>query len=236
MISRKNVENKISRSEYKTLLFDFDGTLVDTVPQIVNSFQHVFLSLTGEKGDEKEILSTIGMPLEQAFYMFDETLREDAVANYRVHNKSRLNTGVGIFLGINKMLETLKLNNINLAVVTSKRYDSARMTAEYFDIYKYFDVFISRDSTVKHKPDPEPIEKAVSEFLNKGIPKDEIKYENILFVGDSIHDLSCAKNAGIACAIVDWTYMDKEEIMKNNPDYWINKPSDIYSLCGINIL
>ncbi len=233
MKSIEKLESTINRSEYKTLLFDFDGTLVDTVPQIVDSFQHVFLSLTGKKGNEKEILSTIGMPLEEAFYMFEESLREDAVANYRVHNKSRLNTGVGIFLGINKMLETLKKNNIKLGVVTSKRHDSAKMTAETFDIYKYFDVFISRESTEKHKPDPEPIEKAISELLQLGVLEKEFKNENILFVGDSIHDLHCAKNAGIACAIVDWTYMDKEEILKSNPDYWINSPSEIYSLCGL---
>ena len=172
------------------------------------------------------------MPLESAFYMFEESLRETAVEMYRKHNKTRLKSGVGIFLGINTMLENLRNNNIYLGVVTSKRHDSAKMTAEYFDIFKYFDVFVSRDSTKKHKPDPEPIEKAVSELLYMGAPAEAVSNDNILFVGDSIHDLFCAKNAKISCAIVDWTYMIKKEIKRENPDYWINHPSDIYGLCG----
>jgi len=232
MISTEILESQVNPRKYKTILFDFDGTLVDTIPQIVDSFQYVFLSLTGEKGDEKAILSTIGIPLEEAFYMFDESLRKQAAELYRRHNKARLQSGVSIFLGINEMLETIKNKGINLGIVTSKRHESAKMTAEYFDIYKYFDVFISRDSTKRHKPDPEPIEKAVSELFQRGLTKEMPDNENILFVGDSIHDLNCAKNAGIACAIVDWTYMDKEEIKAGNPDYWINKPSDIYRLCG----
>lgn len=233
MKSKEKYLKKKNGSGYKTLLFDFDGTLVNTVPQIIDSFQHVFISLTGKPGDEKEILSTIGMPLEDAFYMFEESVRERAVQMYRIHNKARLASGVGIFLGINKMLESLKNYNINLGVVTSKRHESAKMTAEYFDIYRYFDVFISRDSTSKHKPDPEPIHKAISILKGKGILNDSDTNKNILFVGDSIHDLKCAQNASLPCAIVDWTYMDKEEILALNPDHWINTPHDILDLCSI---
>lgn len=219
--------------KYKTVLFDFDGTLVDTIPLIVESFQYTFMTLSGIKEDEKKIMSTIGIPLEEVFSDLDENKRTEAVDVYRKFNQEKLNRGTGIFLGIKHMLELLSVNNIRLGVVTSKRYDSANITAKFFEIDHYFDVFVSRDSTKRHKPDPEPLEKAIFLLDKKCQDKTFLDKDNILFVGDSIHDLRCARNSGIDCAIVNWTYMDKEELKNNSPDFWLDKPADILELCEI---
>jgi len=220
-----------SRSAYKTLLFDFDGTLVDTIPQILDSFQYVYMEITGDRVSEDEILETIGQPLENSFDKLDETLRAKAIDLYIEHNISRLANGVGIFLGIKPMLEELKSKNINIGIVTSKRMKSAKVTATQFEIYQLFDVFITKDDTLRHKPYSDPIEKAIEVLNNTKDIRHKVCKETTLFIGDSIHDLECARNAGIDIAIVDWTRMDKNKMKQAKPDYWIYKTADLINLC-----
>lgn len=228
LVSQKeNSVGKRDRSGYSTLLFDFDGTLMDTVPSIIESYQHTYRTLTGEPGDVSRILSTIGEPLERGFDAFEPTLRKTAMEVYLKHNREKLDTSVGVFLGIIPALIALKAKNVNLGIVTSKRLESAKRTLDYFEMGSYFDVLITKESTVRHKPAPDPIIKAMEELKAKN-PR------NTLYIGDSIHDLLCARNAEVDIAIVEWTYMDKAVLKAENPTYWIRRAQDLVDLAADN--
>ncbi|MHB8962016.1 MAG: HAD family hydrolase [Saccharofermentanales bacterium] len=219
------------KEPYGVILFDFDGTIADTVPLIMESFQHVFITLTGSPADERFLLSTIGEPLERTFRILDERQRSEAMQLYFRYNETALASGVGIFLGVQQMLEKIRSIGAFTAIVTSKRFSVANFTIEQFGLGSYFDTTITRESTARHKPCPDPIFKALENIQSLFALEEPVDKAEVLFVGDSIHDLRCARNAGVDAAIVDWTYMDKDELRADNPEHWIYNAEDIADFC-----
>lgn len=220
-----------AQKSYSVVLFDFDGTIADTVPLIMESFQHVFIALTGSEADEKFLLSTIGEPLERTFRILDESQRAKAMQLYFDYNETALESGVGIFLGIRSMLERIRSIGAYTAIVTSKRLCVAAFTINQFGLGEYFDISIAKESTSRHKPFPDPIFKALESIEQEFDLGEPIEKTDVLFVGDSIHDLRCARNANVDIAIVDWTYMDKKELRSEKPEHWICNAEDIVGLC-----
>jgi pyrophosphatase PpaX len=215
---------------YRVMLFDFDGTVADTVPLIMESFQYVFTRLTGSPGDERYLLSTIGEPLERTFRVLPEALRDEAMQLYFRYNEEKLASGVGIFIGMNDMLQRIRRSGALTGIVTSKRRSVATFTIDQFDLGRYFDVSITRESTLRHKPHPDPIDKALEELEKQFVLRSPIDRRDVLFVGDSIHDLLCARNAGVDMAMVDWTYMDKDGLRREKPEHWIMDAGEIAAM------
>lgn len=218
-----------SRS-YSVVLFDFDGTIADTVPLIMESFQYVFTLLTGAPGDPQYLLSTIGEPLERTFLVLPEDQREEAMHLYFRYNEEKLASGVGLFIGMVGMLESIRRTGACTGIVTSKRRSVASFTIDQFGLGGYFDVSITKESTVRHKPHPDPILKALEDLGQKFGLRTPIDRSDVLFVGDSIHDLRCARNAGVDVAMVDWTYMDKEVLRGEKPEHWVMTAGEIAAM------
>lgn len=198
----------------RAVLFDVDGTLLDTVPMIVESYQHVFRRWLGHPGDEAAIMASIGTPLEESFRQFPPDQAEQMKQDYLAYNRIHLDSDVGIFLGIPRILQCLRELGIPLGIVTSKRRESAMYSLNGFGLADYFQVFIVRESTSRHKPDPEPVYEAMRQ-LKLNDPG------RVIFVGDSLHDLYCARQAGCHSAIVDWTAMPAGELKAAGPDLWL---------------
>ncbi len=216
---------------YGVILFDFDGTIADTVPLIMESFQHVFRTVTGSSADERFLLSTIGEPLERTFRFLDEGRKAEALRLYFEYNEKALASGVGVFLGIPAMLARIRAAGARTAIVTSKRLSVTQFTLRQFGLDPLFDVTVTRESTARHKPFPDPVDKALEVIGERFSPGEEVDRQDALFIGDSLHDLLCARNAGVDIAIVDWTYMDKDELRRNRPDHWVYHADDIAGLC-----
>ncbi len=214
---------------YKYLLFDFDGTVADTIPVILESFQHVFIKFTGKPVDEAYILSTIGLPLEAAFETLPAEDRQAAFDSYIEYNFTRMDTGVTIFFELMDSIRALRAQGVRTGLVTSKRRKSAFHTIERFDLEKDFDVIVVREDTVRHKPHPDPVYKALEDF-EKEAGLGPVLKEEVLFIGDSVHDVLSARSAGLKTVIVDWTYMDKEELRNSRPDYWLYRAKDLEKL------
>ena len=217
--------------KYKYVLFDFDGTLADTIPLILESFQHVFVLLTGKEADKGFVMSTIGEPLERTFEILPENLRQTAVDEYVKYNIANLEEKVVLFPGMIEMLKRLADEGVIMAVVTSKRYRTAMITIDQYDIGKFFTVVTARERTLLHKPNPEPIFATIEDIKSKVQQNEQILPAEVLFVGDSVHDLHCARNAGMDYAMVDWTYMDKDELKAQGPDYWIMTGEELVDIC-----
>ncbi len=206
--------------KYDAIFYDFDGTLVDTIPLIVKCFHIAFEEVLGIRRDEKTILSTIGLPLWTAFRDYDEETQKNLYAAYQRANERYLPTDVRIFPGIREGLEEVSRLGVLQGVVTSKRRDPAIFTMKQFDLEKFFSVLVSRDDTTEHKPAPAPIYYAAEQLGLSDMTR-------ILYVGDSVHDLICAENAGVDSAAVDWTYMPKEDLRSLSPKYWLENLSEL---------
>lgn len=204
----------------KGVLFDVDGTLLDTVPLIVESYQHVFSLCLGHPIDPAVILAGIGTPLDAFFRQYWPEQAAEMRKIYLEHNHARLDTHIGIFRQVPELLEPLFSQRVPMAIVTSKSRDSAMHGLAVFDLERFFQVFIVKESTVRHKPDPEPVFEAMRQL---GLT-DPAK---VIFVGDSLHDLNSARQAGCRSAIVDWTVMPADDLRAAKPDLWITKGQEL---------
>ncbi|MDD2392438.1 MAG: HAD hydrolase-like protein [Eubacteriales bacterium] len=216
---------------YKYFLFDFDGTVADTVPLIMETFRHVFKVSGGEPVSDDYLLSTIGEPLEKTFDVLPRELRQGALEEYFAYNRSHLDHGVGIFYRLIRAIEEIKDIGGVTGLVTSKRHESAFHTIEQFGIGYLFDQITVREDTSRHKPHPDPVLEAIRRISEKTGNRNDIILNEVLFVGDSIHDLVSAKRAGTHTAIVDWTHMDRSVLIEAAPEHWIKDPSELVEMC-----
>ena len=205
---------------YDAVLYDFDGTLVDTVPMILRCFQSAFLEITGHEEDEAFLLSTIGLPLSQAFAKYDPSIQNLLQDAYQRENAILLPTAVGIFDGIIDGLNAMRTLGIRQGVVTSKKRETTLYSMRQFKMDSFFETLVTREDTLIHKPNPEPIYLAMQ---NMGISDKK----RVLYVGDSVHDLRCAAGAGIDSAAVNWTYMPQSDLAAEKPQYWLDRLTDL---------
>ncbi|MDD2578843.1 MAG: HAD-IA family hydrolase [Eubacteriales bacterium] len=204
----------------QAVLFDLDGTLLDTVPLIVESFQYVLQTFDGHPGDEDMIRSTIGTPLESFFSGDPPQLIKEKIAAYMDFNHDRLTSHIGLFTGVIPMLEALRQRNIPLGIVTSKLMISATRSMAVFDLAPWFKTVIAKESTERHKPEADPVLVAMLD-LGADDPS------RVIFVGDSLHDLYSGQNAGCLTAMVGWTAMPQDELKAAGPDLWLETPDQL---------
>lgn len=205
---------------YDAVLYDFDGTLVDTVPMILSCFHKAFMEVTGHTEDEAFLLSTIGLPLVCAFSGYDPAVQELLYSEYQKENARILSTSVRVFDGIMEGLDLMCKMGVRQGVVTSKKRETALFSMKQFDMDPYFEVLITREDTDVHKPNPEPILLAMQKMEITDVSR-------VLYVGDSVHDLRCAGNAGVDSAAVNWTYMPVNELAAEKPTYWLDRLTDL---------
>lgn len=212
-------------NKYDTILFDFDGTVMDTNNVIIQSWQHTFRTLRNREQDVEKIISTFGEPLETTIkYLFPDIPVQDAVEVYRSYHYDNFGELINVFPGIRELLHELKNRNYKVGLVTSRLRKTTMQGLEKYELASYFDVIVTADDTTKHKPDPEPINIALKRLGS--LP------EKSMMLGDTMFDMRCAKNAGVDPVLVGWALAVTEE-EKNGPDgpkFTIEKASDLLDL------
>lgn len=206
-----------------TVIFDFDGTLADTNRMIINSFNHIYTVFHEKECDEDYVKSTFGEPLTLTLSRdFGKFNFEDVIECYRDYQRDRFNDEVTLYETVEETLEYLKNKNIKMGIATSRLKNSTISALDKFDISKYFNVVISADDVEKHKPDKEPLMKAINEL--KSTP------DKTLYVGDSKFDMECALNAGAIPALVGWQHDSDLLAAKYNILHVLKKMWDLTNL------
>jgi pyrophosphatase PpaX len=207
---------------YKYVLFDLDGTLINTNKLIIESFKHTYKTCLGLEVSEQEILKYFGEPLTVTLERYSEEKAEEMFRTYIEYNESRHDDVVTIFEGVQELLEKLERQGHTIALVTSKRRKVALMGLDLFDIRKYFEVFVSLEDTELHKPNPAPVLKAL-ELLGAN-PGEAI------MVGDSVFDIHCAHGADVKAVLVKWSAAHDFQEDDTSADYIAH---DTYDLLNI---
>lgn len=203
-----------------TVIFDFDGTLANTNQMIINSFKHIYNVFHEKECDEEYVISTFGEPLKLTLSRdFGKFNFEDVIACYREYQINRFNDEVTLYETVEETLEYLKDKNIKMGIATSRLRNSTISALEKFNVAKYFDVVICADDVEKHKPDKEPLMKAINEL--KSTP------DKTLYVGDSKFDMECALNASATPALAGWQHGSHELAAKYNIKYVLEKMWDL---------
>ena len=213
-------------SKIKTVLFDFDGTLMDTTDIIVQSWQQVYLKVRGEEEDERVILDTFGTMLAAELdKVFPGHDREELLKIYRGYQEDKFLDMISLYPGIREMLDELKGRAENIALVTSRLKPTTMQAVNEFGLDEYFDVMVTASDCTAHKPDPQPILMALEQLGVSPGP-------DVLMVGDTLPDRKCARNAGVSCALVSWAPAIDVHALNDEdaPEYILEKPSDIFKV------
>jgi pyrophosphatase PpaX len=211
---------------YPVVLFDLDGTLIDSVPFICDSYAHT-LAEHGLPGVPREHwLSGVGKPLREQLRAFarDEAHLDALVASYRVYNDAHHDQAVRAFPGVREAVQALHARGARIGVVTSKISNRARRGLQVAGLEGFVDVVIGCDDCERHKPDPEPVRRAL-EALGASASQ-------AVFVGDAVVDLQAGRAAGAATAAVTWGACGKDELRASAPDHWFETPAELISLAG----
>lgn len=179
---------------WEAVLFDFDGTLADTVPLIVESYRHV-LDHVGDPVAEPEIRSWIGRTLVEVLEERYPGRGEDLVSRYRRHNLAHHDALIRGVEGVAGLIEDLAAHRIPVAVVSSKGRETVRRGMRVTGLPDVEHVVGMEDTTV-HKPDPAP--------LLEGARRLGAAPAGCVYVGDAVVDVLAARAAGMAAVAVTW--------------------------------
>lgn len=208
-----------------TVLFDFDGTIMDTNEVILQSWQHTFRTVEGKERPEEEIIETFGEPLYVTMEkLLPQIPAEEGAKIYRSYNYENFLELIEVFPGILELLKELKNRGYKTGIVTSRLWYSTEIGLNKYDMQQYFDAIVTCDDTDKHKPDPEPVNIALDRLGSKP--------EEAIMIGDSMFDIICAKNAGVKAALVSWALAVSEEDKygENAPDYILETAEDLLNI------
>ena len=205
-----------------TVLFDFDGTLVNTNDLIIASWQHTYKHYWGHEVSLEHIIASFGEVLPVTLAReFPDVDVDEACKVYRDYQLHVAEEMIKTFEGIPELLKELNARGYRVAIVTSRTRESALRYLDMLEIMDYFEDLVTCDDTDKHKPDPEPILVCLRKL---GISADEA-----VMVGDSPFDMKCANNAGVKSVLVDWRITDSEKAVVTDAvvDYEIATPMDL---------
>ncbi len=213
----------ITLKKINTVLFDLDGTLVDSNELIIESFRR-----TLEKFNPKvlytrdDIIAMIGPPLSETFNYINTNPKiiQEMIDFYRLVYKENEFDYISLYENVIPMLNILKEKGFNLGIVTTKFKESAMPSITHFKLDQYITHYSFLDTVDEHKPSPKPIYHVLNSFKNVG---------KAIMVGDNTSDILAGKNAGILTCGIEWS-LSKDKIKALNPDYWIKNYMDLVKI------
>ena len=206
----------------RAVLFDLDGTLIDTVDLILASMRHVTREVLAEEFSDEELLHGVGTPLARQMEALCPEKRDELVVEYRRHNWDVHDELIAEYPGTEALLDELLSREMPMGVVTSKSRRVAMRGIELFGLERYFQVIVCSDDLDVHKPDPGPILHA-ADIL--GVPA-----EQCMYVGDSPYDMRAARAAEAIAVAALWGAFCPEDVLEPGPAYAIEDIGDVLAL------
>ncbi|MFL5953046.1 MAG: HAD family hydrolase [Gaiellaceae bacterium] len=181
---------------FPVVLFDLDGTVIDSGAIILASMRHAAETVVGGEWDDGELMKAVGGPgLEAQMVALDPSRVDELVRVYREHNEP-LHETLECCPGMEDVLATLKARGHRLGIVTAKRRLTVDLAFARLPIEHLFETVVGGDETARHKPDPEPLLLALERL--------GARPEDAVYVGDSPFDMQAANAAGVHAVGVSW--------------------------------
>jgi len=205
------------------VLFDLDGTLLDTSTLIISSFQHTFLQHYNRQLTFEELQPYWGRTLRLAMEELGRPGEADSlITTYRQHNLTHHDAMVEIFPEVADVLAELCGRGISLGVVTSKTQATALRGLQLFGLDQYINSIVGVEQCRHHKPHPEPVLNGVAALAKEP--------GCCIYVGDAPSDLQSGKLAGTYTAAVAWTKLPLERLTVEHPDVILTSMREILQL------
>ena len=211
----------------RAVLFDLDGTLIDSIGLIVDAMHYAFEGFDGTTPADADWMLGIGTPLSKqlALYARNDTELEWLRDRYRTYQGIHHDNVVREFPGTTSVLSELQARGLMMALVTSKVDALAQRGLDLTKLSRFIPVVIGADSVVRHKPDPEPVLTALGRL---GVATDEA-----VFVGDSPHDIASGNAAGVRTIGALWGPFTREQVAVAQPTHFIGDIRDLPALLDL---
>ena len=209
---------------YRVILFDLDGTLIDSGPIIMASMRHASVTVLGREPDEDAVRAAIGgQGLVSQMRDLDPDRVDELIDVYRAHNEP-LHATLETFDGVEHLLRDLVGRGHQLGIVTAKRRSTVHLAFDRFPFLPELTaVLVGSDDTERHKPDPDPVLEALHRL---GATPGEAVY-----VGDSPFDIQAGNAAGAYTIAVGWGGIHPDErLLAAEPGALVQHPAEILAL------
>ncbi len=206
----------------KALLFDFDGTLLDTNELIIQTFMYILDEKFPGQFTKADCIPLIGPSLRQTFEKLTPNEVDEMIVKYRAWNEAHHDELITHYDGVVEALHELHAMGLRLVIVSSKGHDNIVRGLQFLGVAELFEYVVGADDVEHVKPHPEPIEKAL-QYLQ--LTKDEV-----IMIGDNSHDIEGGQNAGVKTAGVAWAIRGEAYLRSFNPDYMLSTMYDLIAI------
>ncbi|WP_028708291.1 HAD family hydrolase [Propionicicella superfundia] len=208
---------------WPTVVFDLDGTLLDSVDLIIDSYQHTFREILGHPWDDvTEVRSWIGTGLRIVFGRILPGRADEMVDVYTRWNIANTARYVRAYPGILGMLADLSAAGVRTGVATSKRRPAAELGMACAGLAERVPLLVTGDDVTSFKPEPEPLWKAVAALGGDTAAA--------AYVGDAVVDVRAARNAGMAAVAVAWGAGEDADLAAEHPGHVVATATDLTAL------
>lgn len=206
----------------KALLFDFDGTLLDTNDLIIQTFMYILDERFPGQYSTQDCLKFIGPSLKQTFDEITPGETDSMIMKYKEWNTAHHDELVKSYDEVAETLVALHKEGIKLAIVSTKSREGLARGLKVLDVAHLFEVIIGSDEVTHVKPHPEPVLLALDKL--------GVKKEEAIMIGDNSHDIEGGKNAGVRTAGVAWSAKGESYLQQFNPDYMLHHMRDLLEI------
>jgi len=204
------------------VLFDLDGTLLDSFDLISESFKQACRQVLNRDLSHKEVMARWGWPLRFRFEAVDSSRVDALIDAYQARYRASHDRMIALFPGVREMLDALKTHRIRMGIVTSKRRPTTRLAIERLQLSPYFDAVVTEQDVPAPKPAPDPVFAALREL--------DAAAEDALMVGDAVFDMQAAQAAGVRGAAALWGTREEDALLATGPDFILRAPADLVAL------
>ncbi|MFW6090200.1 MAG: HAD family hydrolase [Gemmatimonadota bacterium] len=207
----------------RTIVFDLDGTLIDSLGLILASYRHTMEAHLGRRLPDELWVRGMGTPLAVQMLEFatDERKADAMVRTYQDHNLANHDLLVRSYPGVREAVSELRGRGSTLAIATSKRAVATRLGLRSCGFPEnWFAGIVTADDVERPKPDPEPVLRALH-LAGESDPS------RAVYVGDSVHDMLAGRAAGVVTAAVLWGPNSRDTLAPTEPDLWVDSPADL---------
>jgi pyrophosphatase PpaX len=205
---------------FGTVLFDLDGTLIDSGGMILASFRHATRAVLEREVPDAELLAHVGSThLHEQMQRIDAERAGELVRAYREHN-TPLHARLQACTGMLAVLERLEEEGRRLGIVTAKRHATVRLAFDVCPLERFFSTVVAAEDTARHKPHPDPVRLALERLGSRP--------EDAAYVGDAPFDVQSAKSAGVYSIAVGWGGIHQHErIQAASPDAFVETAEEL---------
>jgi HAD superfamily hydrolase (TIGR01549 family) len=208
---------------FQGIIFDFDGTLVDTFPGIFSAWDRTFKLLNLGPLPPERVKKAIGPTKDAYLRIILEDLYNShgqiALETFRGIYKSESIYATTLFPGIPELLETLDNTGIRMGIASNKPFTQVMKLVEHFGLADCFSPILGPEKVKDGKPAPDMLLECGREW--------DLPAARLLVAGDTDMDLIAGRNAGMARAAVLWGYSEKRILMAHSPEYCVNAPAEL---------